>query len=348
MGFRIGGKSCFGNGEIQKRCLHIPKLIQKFATAEHPIIQPMKSNPKAYIALIIVCIFWGTTYLALRIGVKDFPPFLFSGIRQVGAGIILFVAMFFMGKLERLTWHDIYRQAIPGILLITFGNGIIAWAELYIPSGLAALIVSVMPIYVVVINLAAGKGEQQFTTRIIAGFILGCSGIVLIFKDNLSDLGKPEYLWGILGSFAACFFWALGSIYIKNNTFRTNAYSNAAIQFTSGGLGCFLFSLFFDDYSKFDEITSESLWSLIYLTLIGSILAYMCYLYAIKYLPIVVVSTYAYVNPVIAILLGVAILREKITGITVLALAVTLYGVYLINTGHRNILIKAGEEKLTE
>jgi len=301
----------------------------------------MKSNPKVYIALLIVCIFWGTTYLALRIGVKDFPPFLFSGIRQFGAGMLLFIAMFFMGKLEKLTLKDIARQALPGILLITFGNGIIGWAELYIPSGLAALIVSVMPIYVVVINLISGKEQKQFNPKIIAGFILGCAGIVLIFKDNLTDLGKPEYLWGVLASFAACFFWAIGSIYMKGNTFRTNAYSNAAIQFTSGGLGCFVFSLCFDDYAKFTVVTSESLWALLYLTLIGSILAYMSYLYAIKHLPIVLVSTYAYVNPVIAILLGVAILNEKMTWVTVLALATTLYGVYLINAGYRSVAIKA-------
>ena len=304
----------------------------------------MTQKTKAYIALLIVCIFWGTTYLALRIGVKDFPPFLFSGIRQVSAGILLFIAMFFMGKLERLSFKDVYRQAIPGILLITFGNGIIAWAELYIPSGLAALIVSVMPIYVVLINLVAGKKEQHFTTKIIAGFILGCAGIVLIFKDNLRDLGKTEYLLGVLASFAACFFWALGSIYIKGNTFKTNAYSNAAIQFTSGGLGCFLFSLLFDDYSKLQSMTHETLWSLLYLILIGSILAYMSYLYAIKHLPIVVVSTYAYVNPVIAILLGVAVLKEKITGITVLALAVTLYGVYLINSGYRTEVVDVPQD----
>src|SRR6478609_139444 len=115
----------------------------------------MKSNLKAYIALIIVCIFWGTTYLALRIGVQGFPPFLFSGVRQLGAGILLFTYMFFVGKIEKLTWKDIGKQVLPGILLITLGNGIIGWAELYIPSGLAALIVSVMPIYVVVINLIA-------------------------------------------------------------------------------------------------------------------------------------------------------------------------------------------------
>ena len=304
----------------------------------------MKSNPKAYLALVIVCIFWGTTYLALRIGVADFPPFLFSGIRQFAAGVLLFTWMALAGKLEKLTGKDIAKQALPGFLLITLGNGLIGWAEIYIPSGLAALIVSVMPIYIVAINFASGKEQKKFNIKTILGFILGCAGIVLIFKDNLTDLGKPEYLWGVLVSFAASFFWAIGSIYIKSNTFRTNDYSNAAIQFTSGGVGCFLFSLVFDDYHQLATVAPESLWALLYLTLIGSLLAYMSYLYAIKHLPIVVVSTYAYVNPVIAILLGVVILNEKITWVTVLALAVTLYGVWLINSGYRSAAARVKSE----
>jgi drug/metabolite transporter (DMT)-like permease len=293
----------------------------------------MKIQTKAYIALLIVCIFWGTTYLALRIGVLHFPPFLFSGIRQFGAGMLLFIWMALSGNLEKLTLKDILRQALPGFLLITLGNGVIGWAEMYIPSGLAALIVCVMPVYIVLINLVAVKEKQLFNTKIVSGFLLGCAGIVLIFRDNLADIGKPEYLWGILASFGACLFWAIGSIYMKNNTFRTSAYSNAAIQFTSGGIGCFLFSLVFDDFNKLSEVTPDSLWALLYLTLVGSLLAYMSYLYAIRHLPMIVVSTYAYVNPVIAILLGVAILNEKITWITGLALGVTLLGVYLINSG---------------
>jgi len=300
----------------------------------------MTVKTKAYIALAIVCVFWGTTYLALRVGVEHFPPFLFSGIRQFSAGVLLFAAMAVLGKLEKLGFRDVMRQALPGILLITLGNGIIGWAEMYIPSGLAALIVCIMPIYIVIINLISGNEQKRFNFKTVAGFVLGCVGIVLIFKDNLGDFGNPEYLWGVLASFAACFFWAIGSIYIKSNTFTTSAYSNAAIQFTSGGAGCFVFSLIFDDFTKLESVTPESLWALMYLTLVGSLLAYMSYLYAIEHLPIVVVSTYAYVNPVIAILLGVAILNEKITWITVLALVTTLYGVYLINSGYRTALLK--------
>jgi len=306
----------------------------------------METKTKAIIALIIVCIFWGTTYLALRIGVKDFPPFLFSGIRQVSAGLLLLVIMYFAKMLEKVTFKDIAKQALPGILLITLGNGIIGWAELYIPSGLAALIVSVMPIYIVIMNIISGKEKKKFNLKIIGGFALGCVGIILIFKDNLADLAKPEYFWGVVASFGACVFWALGSIYMKHTSFTTSPYTNASIQFISGGIGLFLFSLMFDDYAQLSAITADSLWALLYLTIVGSLLSYLSYLYAIQHLPIVMVSTYAYVNPIIAILLGVLILSERITWITVLALATTLYGVYLINSGYRSAVDKVIKKKI--
>lgn len=294
----------------------------------------MNKKTIAYIALGIVCFFWGTTYLALRIGVQGFPPFLFSGIRQITAGVMLFALLYLLKKNQPLTLSDVLKQCIPGILLITLGNGIIGWAELYIPSGLAALIVSIIPIYIFIISLFVTPG-QNLSVKTIIGLLLGALGIVLIFKDNLGDLGRAEYLWGVLASFGASLFWAIGSVYMKNNTFKTNAYTNAAIQFTSGGIGLFIASVLFDDYSQLSAITSESLWALLYLTLAGSLLAYLAYLYAIEHLPIVVVATYAYVNPVIAILLGYFILNETVSYFTILALATTLYGVYLINSSHK-------------
>jgi drug/metabolite transporter (DMT)-like permease len=293
----------------------------------------MKPQTKAYLALFNVCFFWGTTYLVLRIGVQHFPAFLFSGFRQLGAGILLIAGLTIFGKWEKLTWKDIGKQALPGIFLITISNSTIGWAEKFIPSGLAALIVCIMPLYLVIINLILGKEKELFNKKVISGFILGCIGIVLIFRDNLTDLAQPDYFWGIIASFAACMFWAIGSVYMKHTTVRTSAFTNAALQFTIGGLGCFVVSLFVDDYNELSQINAESIWALVYLTIIGSLLAYGSYVYAIKHLPMMVVSTYAYVNPVIAILLGVLILDEKITWITVCALAVTLIGVYLINTG---------------
>jgi len=293
----------------------------------------MNPNTKAYIALFNVCFFWGTTYLVLRIGVAHFPAFLFSGFRQLGAGLLLLAGLAAFGKMERITWADIRKQALPGIFLITVSNSTIGWAEKYIPSGLAALIVCIMPLYLVIINLILGKEKDLFNKKVVSGFVLGCMGIVLIFRDNLADLARPDYFWGIIASFGACLFWAMGSVYMKHVKVNTNAFTNAALQFTIGGLGCFVVSLFVDDYSELAQVNAESIWALVYLTLIGSLLAYGSYVYALKHLPMMIVSTYAYVNPVIAILLGVLILDEKITWVTVGALCVTLLGVYLINTG---------------
>lgn len=297
----------------------------------------MKATTKAYLALAVVCFFWGTTYLFMRIGVSSFPPFLFSGIRQVCAGLILWIFLLASGRLQRLSFRDIIKQAIPGLLLIACGNGLIGWSERYIPSGLAALIVSVMPVYVTLINFMVGKGRDEFNANIGLGLLLGCAGIVLIFKDNLADLARPDYLWGVIIAFMASFCWAGGTVYIKHQFIRTDSYTNAAIQFSSGGLALMGFSLIFDDYSELAHISAESIWALVYLIAVGSLFAYLCFLYAIKHLPVSLVSVYAYINPFIALLLGFVVLDEKITWVTALAFATTLSGIYWINKGHRQL-----------
>jgi len=283
-------------------------------------------------ALVAVCLIWGTTYYALRVGVAGFPAFLFSGIRQVSAGLLLILFLAVTRRIRRLRWIDITRQAIPGVLMITIGNGVIGWAEIYIPSGLAALIVAIMPVYVTLLNLMLDGGKRPNFLS-LCGIILGAGGIALIFRDNLKDLSNPHYFWGVVASFIACLSWALGSVYMKRQKFATPSLTNAALQFTSGGIVLLFVSLIFDDYATLSDVTNESLWSLVYLTIFGSIIAYLCFLYALEKLPLMLVSTYAYINPVIAIVLGWALLSEKITAITLTALAATLAGVWLVNRG---------------
>lgn len=294
----------------------------------------MKTTTRAYLALLIVCVLWGTTYLAIRIGVVSFPAFLFSGIRQLSAGLILWIILFVLKKKVQLTFSDVLKQIIPGILMIGCGNGIITWAEKYIPSGLAALIVSIMPLYIMLINFFVAKGKREFNFQIAIGLILGSAGIVLIFRDNLNDLANKDYLWGVIGSFFASLCWAAGTIYMKSTTFRTDSYTNAAIQFTSAGVLLLIASLFLDDLTQLQSITIGSIWSLLYLTFFGSIIAFLAYLYALENLPVGLVSVYAYVNPFIALLLGFFILNEKITWLTTLAFITTLVGVYCINKGY--------------
>lgn len=294
----------------------------------------MKTTTKAYLALATICVLWGTTYLVMKIGVATIPPFLFSGIRQLSAGVILLAVLPFFKKRIKLSWRDIGLQIIPGMLMIVLGNSVIGWAEQYIPSGLAALIVSAMPLYVLLINLMIGNGRQDMNAYIITGLFMGALGIGLIFRDNLRDLANSTYFWSIVACFAAALCWAAGTVYMKVKTFRTDAVVNSAIQFTSAGIVLLIVSLFTDDYSRLDTVSPESAWSLVYLIFFGSIIPFMCYLYAIEHLQVGLVSVYAYINPFIAIILGVLVLDERITWITGLAFLATAGGVYCINRGY--------------
>lgn len=306
----------------------------------------MKTESKALFALAVVCILWGTTYLVIKIGIVTIPPFLFSGVRQLLAGLILWAVLPFLKQKTKLSWSDIFKQVLPGLLMIFLGNGIITWAEKYIPSGLAALIVSAMPIYVTAINFAIGK-EIRISKQTIIGLFLGSIGILLMFRDNLGDLANSGYFWGIVSSFAAAFAWAIGTVYMKVNTFRTNSFVNAAIQFTSGGIALLIISLVTEDFSGLNTVSSEGVWSLLYLVMFGSIIPFMCYLYAIEHLKVSLVSVYAYINPFIALLLGLIVLDEKLTGITVLAFIATVSGVFFINKGNSRSRPKV-ESKMKE
>lgn len=285
-------------------------------------------------ALVVVCVIWGTTYLALRVGVLAFPPFLFSAIRQISAGMILLAGLGISGNLK-IRKQDFLLQLIPGVLMIALGNGVIGWSERYIPSGLAALIVSVLPVYVVGINYISGIDRKRPNYFIVSGLVSGCAGIALMFRDNLSDLFSTEYLWGMLIAFGSCLAWAIGSIYVKHRPSHNNVLTNAAIQMFIGGIVLLLMSLTLDDYSELKNLNSESIWALVYLTLFGSVLAYSCFVYTLKELPVGVASLYAYVNPFIALFLGFLILEESMTWITLLALAAVLAGMYLINKGYK-------------
>jgi drug/metabolite transporter (DMT)-like permease len=293
------------------------------------------NHTKAYLALFTICIVWGTTYLAMLIGVSSFPAFLFSGIRHFTAGLIIWLSLPFLKRKINLTRKDIINQVIPGILMLALGNGTIGWAEKYIPSGLAALIVSIMPVYVVMINFITGKGKGTLNAKIILGLLLGCVGIVLIFRDNLSDFTNTKYLMGVLVTFAASLSWAIGTIFMKKNSANTDSYVNTAIQLSSGGIALLISSPFLDDLSQLQHIKADSLWALGYLIIFGSLLSFLCYTYAVKKLPVGLVSIYAYVNPLIAVALGFALNNEKVTPITIIAFVTTITGVFWINRGYK-------------
>jgi drug/metabolite transporter (DMT)-like permease len=287
----------------------------------------------AYVALAAVCIIWGTTYLALRIAVLHFPPFLFTAIRQTTAGLLLLAFLFTLGKAAFPTREHFIRQAIGGFFMLSLGNGLVAWAEMHIPSGVAAIICSMMPVVVIMINLFINQDEKP-TVPIIIGVILGLIGIVMIFSEHFTEFSKTEYLLGIIMTFAAVLAWGGGSIWIKKKNGDSNPFVNAGIQMLFGGIWCFPLSLAFDDYSTLSW-SMEAVGSLIYLIIFGSIIAYASYSYALKKLPMTIVSMYAYINPLVAVVLGWMVLDEKLNVKIILAFVLTVAGIYIVNRGYQ-------------
>jgi drug/metabolite transporter (DMT)-like permease len=269
----------------------------------------------------------------MRVGVQHFPPFLFAVVRQLAAGGLLIAFLLIARKTKLPSLKDVWYQSVAGFFMITLGNGLVAWAEVHIPSGIAAVICSLEPIMVILISLAVNTGERP-NIPIIVGALLGFAGISMIFGEDLNQFSHTGYMLGIIATFIAIIAWAGGSIWLKYRRTHTDLFMNVAIQMVSGGIWLIPFSLAFDDLSAVTWTSAVAL-PMVYLVLFGSIIAFSCYLYALRHLPITIVSLYAYVNPIIAVILGWLILDEKLNATMGIAIALTIAGIYIVNRGHQ-------------
>ena len=287
---------------------------------------------RAYLALAAICIIWGTTYTAIKFAVRNFPPYMLVGVRQTTAGVLLLGLALASGRAKWPGRQYIMRQAITGFATITGGNGFITWGMQYVSSGLAAIIGSLTPVVVVLINLA-WRGSEKINARMVSGVLLGFGGLGLIFNSGWQDFLKSEYRWGIAGCFASCFSWSLGTVMSKRwNSPDVPPLMNAGLQITAGGLGGFVLSFLLDKNHTVHH-TAESWFAIFYLITIGSALAFTLYMYALKHLSATVSSLYTYINPVVAILLGWALLGESLTPLVVAGMILTIAGVWLVNRG---------------
>ena len=230
----------------------------------------------------------------------------------------------------------IITNAIVGFFMISVGNGIVSFAEKTVPSGVAALICAMMPLNAVLLNIFMSKGEKINAT-IVLGLLLAMGGVALIFKDNISDLSNPLYLGGIIAIFIGTASWAFGSIKSKALTNIKNPVFNAAMQLFFGGVILLLLSPAVDSYENFDPLQPDALKAMAYLIVVGSFLAFTAYMFALKVLPVGIVTLYAYVNPLVAVILGYFILNERLTWYTALAFAGIVSGVYIVNLGYRQL-----------
>ncbi|MFA6151561.1 MAG: EamA family transporter [Chitinophagaceae bacterium] len=296
----------------------------------------MKNQTKAYLAYAFICIIWGTTYLAIKVAVAHYPPFLMAGTRQLVSGIIMLAIALMINRKADLSRKNLLQQSLIGFLLITVGNGLVTWAEQYVQSGVAALICSTMPISAVVINII--RGEEKLNWLIIVGMILGFAGVALIFQDNLSNQPTTNgtlYIIGIVGLFIATTSWALGSLLNKNSAKSVNSFFNVGFQVIVGGAFMLIISPAVDDYSNLVWWNEEGFLAFAYLVVFGSILAYAAYMYALKVLPVGFVTSYAYINPLVAVLLGALMLKEPLNGYTVFAFVLIICGIFIVRSGYK-------------
>ncbi len=287
-------------------------------------------NVRAYSAWIAVCVIWGTTYLAIRIGVEHIPPMLFAGLRWIVAGIILVSFLRLRGK-KLPSKKDLIHISVVGISLIGIGNGLVVTGEQYIGSGLAALLITTVPFWVVGMEAFIPSGPK-INLMILAGLFLGLTGVTLIFNGNWADLLDPSYLLGVICILGAVLAWSFGTVYSKYRKVSVHPLMSAAVQMLIAGTAQTILGTFLGEWAGI-SLHMNGLISFFYLVFVGSMFGYGSYIYAIEHLPLSLVSTYAYINPVIALFLGWLVLEEKLNLPIIIAALVIIAGVIIVKQG---------------
>jgi drug/metabolite transporter (DMT)-like permease len=290
----------------------------------------VSARHKAYAAWTAVCLIWGTTYLGIRICLETMPPFLMGGLRWVVAGTMLaaFLAARGVRMPPRESWGTL---TVLGFLLLVLGNGGVVWAEQWVPSGLTAVIVASSPFWMVGVERAVGG--ERLTARTLAGLSIGFAGIVLLVWPELTS-SAIGFGAGVLALQLACLGWALGSSYSKRHMERADALAVAAGEMIAGGLIMLAAGTVLGEWPAL-HFTPRTAIAFLYLATIGAVGGFVAYTYALKHLPIAFVSLYAYINPIIAVVLGVVVLDEPFTARMVSAAAIVFAGVALVQTRQR-------------
>jgi drug/metabolite transporter (DMT)-like permease len=292
------------------------------------------------IALGAVYLIWGSTYLAIRFAIETIPPFLMAGARYLTAGVLLYGWSRLRGA-PRPSLAQWRPAAIIGALLLLAGNGGVVWAEQRVSSGLAALLISTEPLWIVLLVWQRDRGQRP-GGRVIAGLLLGFIGLALLVRPGSSSGGLDPL--GVVALLIASLCWASGSIYSQRAKLPSSPLLSTSMQMLSGGGLLLLAGALTGEPARFAlaEVSTRSLLSLAYLVVFGAIIAFTAYVWLLRSASAVLVSTYAYVNPVVAVLLGWAFAGEPLTRGTLIAAAVILTGVALISSAQGKE--KEGEE----
>ncbi len=283
---------------------------------------------KLIFALTAVGVIWGTTFLGIRVAVETIPPWFVTSIRQGLAGLIMMTILLFKKELKWIGWESLKHQLVPSVLMIVIANGFTTIAEQTLPSGLASVTSALSPILIFLGSILFGL--QKVSLRGLIGVIIGFSGVVFIFKDGLASFLDVNYKTGMIFMGCAIVAWAAGTIYTKTHA---NKSSNITLsyQFTMASAIQLVLASVFSPNPDVNSWSSKSVFAALYLSVFGSVIAFFCYNYALKHVTAVQVSILSYVNTIIAVFLGWLLLDEKITVDFIIATALIILGVFIVN-----------------
>lgn len=284
---------------------------------------------KAYIALAWVSFFWGTTYLASKISAHYMPGLFVAAVRQAVSGTIL-VGYF---KSRGYKWPDkgsLIRIAVQGFFLLCISNGLLTWAMEYIDSGLGAIIAGLVPLFVALFSILLLR-YARFTPLMIVGLIVGFGGIVTIFYEHFAQLANSKYTFGIALALIATLSWSFGTVYASRYKPATDLLFGVGLQMLFAGVVMLAVCGVSGKYVNLLKANGDALWGLLYLVVVGSLLTYSAYVFAVSKLPPTQASVYAYINPIVAIFLGWLMLKEHMSVNVITGTLITIGGVYLVN-----------------
>jgi drug/metabolite transporter (DMT)-like permease len=286
---------------------------------------------KTVIAFALVYIFWGSTYLGIRVAVERVPPILMAGVRFTAAGTLLLAYCVLTRRRVAVTREQFGRLAVAGILLLSIANAVLAWAELHVPTGLAALIVSVSPIWFLLIERYLVETGEGVGRTGLAGIGLGILGMLVLLWPRLAEVRTVGWLEGFaaLSLLGSSFSWALGSVLVRTWRLPLDPLVAAGWQMTIAGTVNVVVGLLLGEHraARWD---AAGIAAILYLMVFGSWVGYSAYIWLLKHVPTAKVATYAYVNPIVAVFLGWLLLHERLDGFMMAGAAVIVPAVALV------------------
>jgi drug/metabolite transporter (DMT)-like permease len=305
-----------------------------------------RSNAVAYASFTAICVIWGTTFLAIRVALDTMPSLYLTGLRFVSAGVLLLVIA--LGRGERLPrraaqWR---HEAITGVIMFAIANASLVWSEHYISSGLAALLVATIPLWMAAIDAMFLRNEILSSRRIV-GLLIGFCGVGLLVLPGFTAPDRREFLLGVLGTQISAIAWSIGTVRSKYRPSGVSGAMGPSLQMLLGGVVVSIVALVATPLAAL-SFTPRTVAALAYLSIFGSVIGYTAYQIALKTIAPGRVALYAYVNPAVAVVAGALVLHEVVTWRMIAAMVVILSGVTLArgrNAAHVTPLTQPAEER---